>query len=58
MLEPTTENGLTKYSVADCLQTRSVDYKERLVSVLGIVTDDDLKKIDKAIKIVFGISTE
>ncbi len=58
ILEPTSENGLSKDSIADCLQTRPVDYKERLISVLGKVTDDDLKKIDSAIKIVFGISTE
>jgi mRNA interferase MazF len=26
-----TENGLTKKSIADCLQTRPVDYQSRLV---------------------------
>jgi len=57
-LEPTPENGLSKYSVADCLQTRPIDYRERLVSVLGKVTAEDLIKIDKSIKIVFGLTIE
>jgi mRNA interferase MazF len=32
-LEPSTGNGLTKRSIADCLQTRPIDHRQRLVRV-------------------------
>lgn len=51
----TKENGLTKRSVADCLQTRPVDYRLRLVHVRGSVTVEDLAEIDQALKIVFAL---
>ena len=54
-LLPTKENGLTKRSVADCLQTRPVDYRLRLVHVRGSVTVEDLAEIDQALKIVFAL---
>src|SRR3989339_1897072 len=54
-IEPSEENGLTKKSIADCLQTRPIDYKERLVKIRGMVSDEDLQKIDAAILSVFGI---
>ncbi len=34
-IEPTDENGLTKISIADCLQTRPIDYRMRLVKIRG-----------------------
>ncbi|MCO6479329.1 MAG: type II toxin-antitoxin system PemK/MazF family toxin [Phaeodactylibacter sp.] len=30
-IEPSSTNGLSKKSVADCLQTRPIDYRKRLV---------------------------
>lgn len=36
-LEPSSQNGLSKKSVADCLQTRPIDYRQRFVSVKGIL---------------------
>jgi mRNA interferase MazF len=30
-LEPSASNGLTKRSIADCLQTRPIDHRQRLV---------------------------
>jgi mRNA interferase MazF len=55
-IEPSVENGLTKKSIADCLQTRPIDYKERLVKIRGMVSDEELRKIDAAILSVFGIN--
>ena len=54
-LLPTVDNGMTKRSVADCLQTRPVDYGLRLVHVRGSVTVEDLAEIDQALKIVFAL---
>ena len=55
VVEANEENGLSKTSVADCLQTRPIDYAERLVSVLGTLSAEDMTKIDKALKIVFQL---
>lgn len=54
-LTPSSSNGLTKKSVADCLQTRPIDHRLRLVKVRGKLTDKDMKKIDQALKIVFAL---
>ncbi len=52
---PSTNNGLTKKSVADCLQTRPVDHRARLVKVRGELEDGIMEKIDNALKIVFDL---
>jgi mRNA interferase MazF len=54
-IEPTDENNLTKISIADCLQTRPVDYRMRLVKVRGKLSETDLQKIDSALKKVFDL---
>src|SRR5271155_4373188 len=43
VIEPSRDNGLTKKSVADCLQTRPVDYEKRLVRVRGRLHADEMK---------------
>ena len=48
-------NGLTKKSVADCLQTRPIDHRARLVKVRGELEDEMMTKIDDALKIVFAL---
>jgi len=52
---PSSRNGLTKKSVADCLQTRPVDHRARLVKVRGELEDEVMSKIDDALKIVFDL---
>lgn len=47
-IEPTRQNGLSKKSIADCLQTRPVDWAERFVKVRGQMNADDMKAIDEA----------
>ncbi len=54
-LNPDSENGLSKTSIADCLQTRPIDHRHRLVKIRGTLAADDLKRIDEALKIVFAL---
>jgi len=55
ILEPSNENGLTKNSIADCLQTRPIDYQYRLVKIRGHLSEKKLVEIDKALKLVFDL---
>lgn len=55
VIEPDADNGLTKKSVADCLQTRPIDYRQRLVAVKGRLSNEYLHKIETALKIIFGL---
>ncbi len=54
-LEPNKINGLTKKSVADCLQSRPVDHRHRLVRVRGKLSRKEIGLIDRALKIVFAL---
>ena len=54
-IEPSRDNGLTKKSVADCLQTRPVDYQKRLVRIRGRLDEDDMQNISEALRIVFAL---
>jgi mRNA interferase MazF len=55
-IAPSPQNGLSKLSVADCLQTRPIDHRQRLVRVRGQVDAGILEQIDRALKIVFALS--
>ena len=52
---PSSRNGCTKKSVVDCLQTRPVDHRARLVGIRGELEDSDVAKINAALKIVFDL---
>lgn len=54
-IEPTSENGLDKKSIADCLQTRPIDHRLRLVAVRGQLSLAQLRKIDQSLKRVFDL---
>jgi mRNA interferase MazF len=54
-LQPTKQNGLTKVSIADCLQTRPVDRNVRVKRVRGRVSASDVAAIDDALRIVFDL---
>ena len=43
-------------SVVDCLQTRPVDRRARLVRIRGTLAETDLQKIDAALKLVFSLN--
>jgi len=47
--------NLSKKSIADCLQTRPVDYRARLKRIRGKLEPETLEKIDQALKVVFDI---
>jgi mRNA interferase MazF len=55
-LYPTEENGLTKRSIADCLQTRPIDHRFRLVQVRGRLSATVMQQINQALSIVFGLA--
>ena len=54
-IHPSKENGLSKKSVADCLQTRPIDYRHRLVKIRGKLSFAKVQEIDKSLKIVFEL---
>ena len=54
-LEPDNDNGLTKKSVADCLQTRPIDHRYRLVKIRGQLSGRAMAEINEALKIVFAL---
>ena len=53
-IEPNTENCLTKLSVADTFQIRSVS-QERLIKQIGLVSSDSMNKINQALSIILNI---
>ena len=55
-IEPTQQNGLSKKSIADCLQTRPIDYTKRFARERGIIEPDLLQAINKALIILFDLS--
>ena len=55
-INPSRINGLSKKSVADCLQTRPIDHRHRLVRIRGKLTQSKMDEIDKALKIVFELN--
>ena len=55
VISPTESNGLNKKSVADCLQTRPIDHRFRLVQIRGELAPEDIAQIDEALKIVFAL---
>ena len=54
-LMPNSSNGLSKKSIADCLQTRPIDHRYRLVKVRGHLTATDMSRIDAALRTVFAL---
>lgn len=52
---PNNRNGLSKKSIADCLQTRPVDHKFRMVKIRGELAAEEMRKINEALKIVFAL---
>jgi mRNA interferase MazF len=52
---PSDRNGLTKKSIADCLQTRPIDHRHRLVKIRGELTGEEMIRVDEALRIVFAL---
>ena len=54
---PSKSNGLSKKSIADCLQTRPIDHRQRLVKIRGKLSSTRMHEIDQALKIVFELNS-
>ena len=54
-IKPGSRNGLTKKSVIDCLQTRPIDHRYRLVRVRGELTEEEMKQVSEALKVIFAL---
>jgi mRNA interferase MazF len=54
-LVPSPLNGLSKHSIADCLQTRPIDHRNRLISIRGEVELEMMENINQALKVVFDL---
>ena len=54
-IAPSSANGLTKPAIADCLHTRPIDYRVRLVGIRGRLTSQEMVKIDEALRVLFGL---
>jgi mRNA interferase MazF len=55
-IQPSPRNGLSKPSVADCLQTRPIDHRIRLVKIRGELDQTTLQALDQALKLVFALA--
>jgi len=53
-IEPNKINGLSKISSLDCFQIRSVS-QNRLVNKIGVITSDEVDKVQEGILKVIGI---
>lgn len=54
---PSSDNGLSKKSIADCLQTRPIDYRLRLVNIRGKLPLEKMKEINQGLRVVFELVT-
>jgi mRNA interferase MazF len=55
-IHPSKNNGLSKKSIADCLQTRPIDHSQRLVKIRGKLSSAKMHEIDQALRIVFELN--
>lgn len=54
---PSSDNGLSKKSIADCLQTRPIDHRHRLVKIRENLSIDKVQEINHSLKIVFELDS-
>ena len=54
-LYPSSDNGLSKTSIADCLQTRPIDHCHGLVRMRGQLSIDKVQEINQSLKILFEL---
>ena len=55
-IHPSKRNGLTKKSIADCLQTRPIDHRHRMVKIRGKLSPEKVNEINRSLSIVFGLN--
>lgn len=55
-IAPSKSNGLSKKSLADCLQTRPIDHRQKLVQIRGKLSPTVMMEIDQSLRIVFELN--
>ncbi len=55
-IHPSPDNGLSKKSVADCLQTRPIDHRHRLVKIRGKLSSDKVQEINQSLEFIFELN--
>ena len=55
-IEASPQNGLTKRTIADCLQTRPIDHRSRMLRIRGTVEAETLARIDESLRVVFSLN--
>ena len=53
---PSSDNGLSKKSIADSLQTRPIDHRLRMVKIRGRLSTDKVQEISQSLKLVFDLN--
>ncbi|SLM28523.1 MazF [Desulfamplus magnetovallimortis] len=53
---PSPDNGLSKKSLADCLQTRPIDHRQRLIKIRGKLSKNKVEEINYSLRIVFELN--
>ena len=53
---PSSDNGLSKKSIADCLQARPIDHRHRLVKIRGRLSTGKVQEINQALRAVFELN--
>jgi mRNA interferase MazF len=56
-IHPSKTNGLSRKSIADCLQTRPIDHIQRLVKIRGKLSSAKMHEMDQALRIVFELNS-
>jgi len=56
-IHPSKSTGLSKKSMADCLQKRPIDHRQRLVKIRGKLVSTKMDEIDQALRIVFDLNS-
>jgi mRNA interferase MazF len=54
-IEASSVNGLHKASMADCLQTRPIDRRQRISGIRGTLDTETMNHIDAALRLVFEL---
>ena len=55
VIQPARSNGLSEKSIADCLQTRPIDHRHRMVRIRGSLLSGTTIELNKALRIVFEL---
>lgn len=58
VIQPVRSTGLSKKSIADCLQTRPIDHRHRMVRIRGQLSVDKILELNAALRVVFELESK